>query len=503
MYAPTLGRFLQRDPLGYVDGMNMYAYVTNNPTNYLDPMGLQGTGNNTLYTQAGTAHSSSLSSHENANFKSLFNPFPSQVTLGQQNTNNYELPDLGNSNPAFGIKNPFTLPTEEERHINDLYKSRNTNQALNQARDNDANQFGISNKSTLPILNTFDSSSLTTYTQDKPTFWGNVNDNITGIRGSVGNAISVAMPHIKKAYTISQVIPINLINAAYGAPAYNPFAEGATDDYMQGYNDSRTKTSDTLVVGGVSGLSIALTAGIGNSAFAMGGTAAIYDEARTSVININSDGPDVTSLQADVFYKAAEFVGAENPKETADNMRFTFGVAVGAAGATKFLNGNLKIPTSNTTSATRQNLNIADNIPQSRVSVFNKKPIDWTATRAKGTHYNYKITQRTDIDWNHVRTSGPKKFRDKTNAQAGAAGYAPQLPDGNFATLHHLGQKAPGPLVEASTRYHGVGKNPGQKILHGQYGVNKSHPTLKVNHNKFSVDTREYWKWRVKNLENS
>jgi RHS repeat-associated protein len=40
MYAPNLGRFLQPDPIGYNDGMNMYAYVANNPTTYVDPFGL-------------------------------------------------------------------------------------------------------------------------------------------------------------------------------------------------------------------------------------------------------------------------------------------------------------------------------------------------------------------------------------------------------------------------------------------------------------------------------
>lgn len=40
-YKPMIGRFLQRDPLGYVDGMNLYTYVGNNSINHTDPFGLQ------------------------------------------------------------------------------------------------------------------------------------------------------------------------------------------------------------------------------------------------------------------------------------------------------------------------------------------------------------------------------------------------------------------------------------------------------------------------------
>ena len=39
-YAPHLGRFIQRDPAGYVDGLNLYAYAGNNPLAFRDPFGL-------------------------------------------------------------------------------------------------------------------------------------------------------------------------------------------------------------------------------------------------------------------------------------------------------------------------------------------------------------------------------------------------------------------------------------------------------------------------------
>jgi hypothetical protein len=48
-YHPALGRFLQQDPMGYEDSMNLYQAFGMNPVNFVDPMGEEISGNTIKY----------------------------------------------------------------------------------------------------------------------------------------------------------------------------------------------------------------------------------------------------------------------------------------------------------------------------------------------------------------------------------------------------------------------------------------------------------------------
>jgi|GEM_PF-2902658 len=52
-YAPALGRFISPDPIGYTDGLNMYAYVGNYPLNATYPFGLAKSGDDNMCNEPG------------------------------------------------------------------------------------------------------------------------------------------------------------------------------------------------------------------------------------------------------------------------------------------------------------------------------------------------------------------------------------------------------------------------------------------------------------------
>lgn len=141
----------------------------------------------------------------------------------------------------------------------------------------------------------------------------------------------------------------------------------------------------------------------------------------------------------------------------------------------------------------RENVVRANENPYNFTSDTFKAPVEWTSPT--GTRQTYQVHQRTDIDWNMVRTEGPPRFKGKTNAEAAKAGLAPQLPDGSFVRLHHINQDGQGKLVEVSNRYHDFGKT-GQDTLHGIWGKQEPHPQNPVNRTRFTQDREAYWRGR-------
>jgi len=262
----------------------------------------------------------------------------------------------------------------------------------------------------------------------------------------------------------------------------------------------------SAVVGGGAGTVVApsVLRTVARASATAGATAGITDAA-TQATHISAGlQEDYNYAQTVTSATAGAFVGAAVPVAVAGGKALKDGIAkrTGTPSGLPHSRGDGKVDrvlteeggslgVNSAAAPARAGTTLADN------AIFTNRT-QWSATRPRGTAQTYDVIQRNDIDWARVRTDGPADFIGKTNAEAAAKGFAPQLADDSFSTLHHIGQDARGPLAEASTRYHGVGKS-GQDALHSLYGRNMPHPDFPIDRRAFNVDTREHWKWRLGN----
>jgi len=82
-YSPSIGRFLQPDPIGYGGGdLNLYSYVGNDGGNLTDPMGLQAVSGYTA--PDATISSTKYSDPSDAQYQTTAYSDPSDYTSGSQ-----------------------------------------------------------------------------------------------------------------------------------------------------------------------------------------------------------------------------------------------------------------------------------------------------------------------------------------------------------------------------------------------------------------------------------
>jgi RHS repeat-associated protein len=126
-------------------------------------------------------------------------------------------------------------------------------------------------------------------------------------------------------------------------------------------------------------------------------------------------------------------------------------------------------------------------------------------TFTPSTGRTYVVFQRGDVDWNQVRTGGPRAFRGRTNIEAARAGLAPQLPNGYLVTIHHAEQNARGPWFEVSREFHHIG-TARQPPLHPYRG--RQHPLSPIGRGRGSLrydfhgtEQPEYWRFRAADID--